>query len=157
MPRSLVLLAGAALAASGCASGGSAAPAAGADPATPPSASTAAASPTRNSNRNLLLRDELTAAGSNNLHDVITALRPRWLQNTRTGSIPTRGAEGYMTSPGVVVYLNGQLYGDVKTLATIETVTVDRITYLSVPEAQQRYGTRVYAPVIDVRLRSSAP
>jgi len=28
------------------------------------------------------------------------------------------------------------------------------VRYLSVTEAQQRYGTRVYAPVIEVRLKS---
>ena len=174
MTRPLLLLAGALVAAAGCASGGAGTPAAGAvpdsgavasaaSPAGPASATAgtgadAAASRQRSgANRNVLAREEIAAAGSTNLYDVVLATRPRWLQSNRSGTIPTRGPRGSSASPSVAVYVNGQLYGDASTLRTIETTTVEQVTYLTTSEAQQRYGSRVYAPAIDVRLRAGSP
>ena len=170
MTRPLLLLAGALVAAAGCASGGGAAPAVDAVPDSGAVASAAgatsaadagAATPTSRqrsgANRNVLAREEIAAAGSTNLFDVVLATRPRWLQSNRSGTIPTRGPRGSSASPSVAVYVNGQLYGDASTLRTIETTTVEQVTYLTTSEAQQRYGSRVYAPAIDVRLRAGSP
>ena len=63
-----------------------------------------------------------------------------------------RGGTGYGRTPGVAVYVNGQLYGDVKSLSSVQKELVERITYLSIAEAQQRYSTGQFQPVIDIRL-----
>jgi len=156
MSRPIALLAGAlasvVLATAGCASGGGAAPEAGA--ASPEAGAAPSSAQRRAGNRNVLSPEELASSGSSNLLDVVSALRPRWLQNTSSGSIPTRGAGGFQNAQGVAVYVNGQLFGDVRSLETIQKSTVADVRYLSVTEAQQRYGTRVYAPVIEVRLKS---
>ena len=167
MTRSLLLLAGALAAAAGCASGGSAAPAAGAAPdsgavasaAAPTGGAPSAARPSRNSTSNVLTREELEAAGSTNMLDVVQGLRPRWLQNNRSGAIMGRGGNrgGTSASPAVAVYVDGQLFGDANSLRAIERSSVERVTYLTTTAAQQRYGSRVYAPAIDVRLRTGSP
>ena len=160
MTRSLLLLA--AVAAAGCASGGGSAPAASAVPDSGAVASaaggpTATGQPRPNANRNVITREEIDRAGSTNMLDVVQALRPRWLQNNRTGTIPQRGGRGASGSPSVAVYINGQLYGDASSLRSVEAATVERVTYLTTSEAQQQYGSRVYAPAIDVRLRAGSP
>jgi hypothetical protein len=170
MTRPLLLLAGALLAAAGCASGGGSAPVASAVPDTAVAASAAAgaagatgapatARSTRNSTSNVLTREELEGAGSTNMLDVVQALRPRWLQNNRSGTIMGRGGNqgGTSASPAVAVYVDGQLFGDANSLRSIERSSVERVTYLTTTAAQQRYGSRVYAPVIDIRLRSGVP
>jgi len=145
MRRSPLLLGGLLLAAAACASagGGGAATAAPAD-----STGAAAAPSTRPSgNRNLLTAQELNGVGSQNLRDVVNALRPRWLQNTSAGS--PSGVTG-----GVTVYMNGQLLGGLDVLSTVQKSSVDRLMYYSLTEAQSRYGMRVRTPVIEIRLKS---
>ncbi len=153
MPRSAFLRAvsGLALAATAgllpaCASGGGASSAGRGGPA---------GAPQRAGNRNVLTRADLEAFGSTNLLDAVTALRPRWLENTRVGSMPRPGGRGFGNTAGVAVYVNGQRYGDVGTLSSVPKDHVERITFLSIAEAQQRYSMDQLQPILDVRLRSS--
>jgi hypothetical protein len=144
MRRSPLLLGGLLLAAMACASGGGG----GATAAAPADSTGAAAATARPSgNRNLLTAQELNSVGSQNLRDVVNALRPRWLQNTSAGSLS--GVSG-----GVTVYMSGQLLGGLDALSTVQKGSVDRMVYYSITEAQARYGMRVRTPVIEIRLKS---
>ena len=145
MRRSPLLLGGLLLAAMACASGGGG----GATAAAPADSTGAAAAATArpSGNRNLLTAQELNSVGSQNLRDVVNALRPRWLQNTSAGSLS--GVSG-----GVTVYMSGQLLGGLDALSTVQKGSVDRMVYYSITEAQARYGMRVRTPVIEIRLKS---
>jgi hypothetical protein len=146
MRRSPLLLGGLLLAALACASGGGGGAATTAAPADSTGAA-AATTPRPSGNRNLLTAQELNSVGSQNLRDVVNALRPRWLQNTSAGSLS--GPNG-----GVTVYMSGQLLGGLDALATVQKGSVDRMVYYSITEAQARYGMRVRTPVIEIRLKS---
>jgi len=146
MRRSPLLRGGLLLAALACASGGGGGAATTAAPADSTGAA-AATTPRPSGNRNLLTAQELNSVGSQNLRDVVNALRPRWLQNTSAGSLS--GPNG-----GVTVYMSGQLLGGLEALSTVQKGSVDRMVYYSITEAQARYGMRVRTPVIEIRLKS---
>ena len=82
------------------------------------------------------------------MRDVITALRPRWLQNSTAGSIRGMGANGEIS-----VYVNGRPSGGIDALTGIDKSAVERVLYYTVSEAQQRYGSVVRGPIIDLRLK----
>ena len=136
MRQSTTLLLAAALLATGaCASAGTTAD------GTPRAARTA-------SSTNVLGPAEIEAAPQRNMRDVLTALRPRWLQNQSAGSIRGMGANGEIS-----VYVNGRPSGGLDVLTGIDRSAVDRVVYYTLTEAQNRYGSVVRGPIIDVRLK----
>lgn len=130
-----LLLAAALLATGACASAGTAAEGA------PRAARTA-------SSTNLLGPTEIEAAAQRNMRDVITALRPRWLQNTNARDFDPRSS-----SEAIAVYVNGRPSGGIDALTGIDKSAVDRVLYYTLSEAQGRYGSVVRGPIIDVRLK----
>jgi hypothetical protein len=130
-----LLLAAALLATGACASAGTAAD------GTPRAARTA-------SSTNLLGPAEIEAAAQRNMRDVITALRPRWLQNANARDFDPRSA-----SEAIEVYVNGRPSGGLDALSGIDKSAVDRVHYYTLSEAQGRYGSVVRGPIIDVRLK----
>lgn len=133
-----LLLAAALVAAGGCASTGTAAGDADAAPRSARSASSTT----------VLAPADVAAATQQNMRDVITALRPRWLQNTSAGSIRGMGANGEIS-----VYVNGRPSGGIDVLTGIDKTAVERVLYYPLSEAQNRYGSVVRGPIIDVRLK----
>ncbi len=64
-----------------------------------------------------------------NAWDAVAALRPEWLQATdRTGAIRP------------VVYVEGDLVGNVEQLRSVQAARVMRIRFMSPYEGQRRYG-----------------
>ena len=107
------------------------------------------ARPSRSSsNTNVLAAADIEAAAQRNMRDVITALRPRWLQNSTAGSSRGMGANGEIS-----VYVNGRPSGGIDALTGIDKSAVERVLYYTVSEAQQRYGSVVRGPIIDLRLK----
>ena len=100
------------------------------------------------SSTNLLGPAEIEGASQRNMRDVITALRPRWVQNTNARDFDPRS-----TSELISVYVNGRPSGGLDALSGIDKSAVERVIFYTLSEAQGRFGSVVRAPVIDVRLK----
>ena len=137
LPRAAALLAlGAATLLGACASGGGGA--AGGEPG--------ARQARRGGARNQVTLAELQGATQANLYDALRAVRPQWFN---PGPSPGGGTGG-MGLP--VVFIEGQLYGSLQSLRNITTSTVLEARYLTVSEAQGKYGARVDTPVVEVMI-----
>ena len=81
----------------------------------------------------VLTRDELMQEPGGTLYDQIRRTRPNWLR--------TRGASS-LTLPdvGVVVYQENVRLGGVSSLRDFTVETVERVEFLSGPEATSRFG-----------------
>lgn len=142
--RRLAILALALVATTACASGGaSTAGNAGED---------ATASSRQRSNRNVLTPEDLQTGTHTNMLDAVTALRPHWLRGNGTTSFGNSNATG-----GVTVYVGGQPLGPAESLRSIDVRTVARATFRTTSEAQNRYGTRITTPVIDIEVVKGKP
>lgn len=141
--RHLAVLALALAATTACASGGASTAGAGEEGATTSRART---------NRNVITNEELRASPHATMLDVVTALRPHWLRATGTTSFGNSNA-----GRGVTVYVDGQALGTTDALRTLETRSVARATFRTTAEAQNRYGSRVTTPVIDVETVKGKP
>jgi len=129
MTRTRVLLLLLALSATGCASSG--------DPAT---ASAPAAQPNR---QNILLREEITAAGVGNMQDAIQRLRPQFLRVRGQSSI-TQGGDA------IAVYMDNVSIGGIDVLRTIGANGVLRVEYVAGPDTAFRFGSNHSAGVIHI-------
>ena len=142
--RRLVIAVFALLAATtACASGGASTAAAG-DEGAPTSRS--------RTNRNVLTSDELRSTPQTNMLDAVTALRPQWLRGANTNTFGTSSAR-----TGITVYVDGQPLGAMDALRTMDVRSVERATYRTTSEAQNRYGMRVVTPVVDIQTVSRKP
>ena len=115
-----------------CASGGS-------KPGAAPS-TTAAARVTSNTKRgssNLITQSEIESTSLEILYDVIERLRPNML---RARGQTTRLSSGASTST-VKVYLNDTLMGDISSLRSIQSSSVQQVEFLSSSDATTRFGT----------------
>ena|SRR5215217_4597805 len=67
--------------------------------------------------------------------DVVSSIRPQFLNS--------RGPTSFRSSvsAGPIVYLDGARYGEVESLKTINADLVQRIEFMSGPNATTRYGT----------------
>ena len=103
-------------------------------------------------NRNVLTSDELSATPQTNMLDAVTALRPQWLRGANTNSFGTSSAR-----TGITVYVDGQPLGAMDALRTMDVRSVERASYRTTSEAQNRYGMRVVTPVVDIQTVSRKP
>jgi hypothetical protein len=89
--------------------------------------------------------EEILATKAGNMYDVIRLLRPNWLQ--RFGGRPTS-----LTGPAaeVMVYLDGQRYGEPRDLVRLSATSVRWAEYLTPSEAQARFGPGNLAGVIQI-------
>lgn len=89
--------------------------------------------------------EEIVATKAGNMYDVIRLRRPAWLQ--RSGARPTS-----LTGPPaqIMVYLDGQRYGEIDALARLSATSVQWAEYLSASEAQARFGQGNLGGVIHV-------
>jgi hypothetical protein len=76
---------------------------------------------------------EIQGAQYSNTHDLVRALRPRWLV--------TRGAQSATQSGGIAVYVDNVRQGGLGSLRDIPLATVASLEYLDGGEATQRWGT----------------
>lgn len=79
----------------------------------------------------LITARELSETPTDNLYDAVSQLRPDWYRRGRAGASRT-----------IMVYLDDRHVGDVSALRNFSPQSVAEIRYLSVTEAQVRYGTR---------------
>lgn len=82
----------------------------------------------------LLTEDEIAASGAANAYDLIRNLRPHWLQG--------RGRKSIMfdSASVPVVYVNGNRYGDVNSLASISKDNITLIEFLNAGDATTLLG-----------------
>ncbi len=99
------------------------------------------------SSRQVLTADEIAQSHESNVYAAIETLRPNMLANRGPTSVNNN-------DPGIVVFLNGQRYGDVNSLKLMSTNDVLEIRSLSAGEAQYRYGTGFPEGVIEVKTRT---
>ncbi len=83
--------------------------------------------------RDLITQQELEEVGRGFMYDAIQRLRPRWLDNRRSG---IGGAQ-----EGPRIYLDGQYWGDVDQLRTFDITGVIEVRYLNANDATTRFGT----------------
>lgn len=113
MRTSMMVLLGFALFSTACASGGT-------------------GTSTRSSSRSLSA-DELVNVAELNCYEAVQRLRPAWLR--------TRGRVSMSSQQGIKLYVDGMPRGYVDEMVTIRANAVERMRYLSGPEATSRFGT----------------
>lgn len=97
--------------------------------------------------RNVITEDEISHSSEHNVYNLIRAVRP--------GMLTTRGRTSITNQdPGIVVFMNGQRFGDISSLEGVETSTVHEIRYLTAAQAQSRFGTGYPQGVIAVTTRT---
>ncbi len=97
--------------------------------------------------RNVITRAEIERSPEHSAYNVIRTLRPGMLNQRGNTSIANQ-------DPGIVVFLDGQRYGDISSLDGMEANTVEEIRYLSAAEAQARFGTGYPQGIILVTTRT---
>ena len=102
--------------------------------------------------RNLLTAQEIAAANADasSAYDAVARLRPIWLTRHGTTSITSQSPETEVAR----VFVNGQHYGDVGSLRSIQAANVADIRYYGVSESGVKYGLQGgHNGVIDVKLK----
>ncbi len=84
--------------------------------------------------RNRITAEEIANSNAANAYDAVERLRPAFLR--------TRGTQSLQNTdpPTPIVYIDGMRYGAVQTLASIPTLGIVSIEYLSAIDATQRFG-----------------
>ncbi|HET7553174.1 MAG TPA: hypothetical protein VFK04_17910 [Gemmatimonadaceae bacterium] len=110
-------------------------------------ASAGSKSSTERRDRNVITRDEISASPEHSALNLIRSLRPGMLNERGKTSIAH-------ADPGIVIFLDGQRYGDVSSLDAMEVNTIQEIRYLSAAQAQARFGTGYPQGVILITSRT---
>ena len=97
--------------------------------------------------RNVITADEIAHSSEHNALALIRVVRPGMLNQRGNTSLSNQ-------DPGIVVFLNGQRFGDVAALEGIETSTISEIRYLSAGQAQSSFGPGYPQGVIVVTSRT---
>jgi hypothetical protein len=78
----------------------------------------------------LITSTEISASGTTNAWDLINRLRPHWLRPQAVGSI---GGAAY--SQVIVVYVDGQRFGDISSLRTLSVTGIRSLQWLDAARA----------------------
>ena len=97
--------------------------------------------------RNVITREEISGSPEHNALNLIRSLRPGMLNERGKTSIAN-------LDPGIVVFLDGQRYGDVSSLDAMEANTIEEIRYLTAAQAQSSFGTGFPQGVILITSRT---
>ena len=88
-------------------------------------------------------------ADVNTVYDAVARLRPNWLAPHGVTSSTSTSTSEYAT-----VFVDGQLYGDLNTLRSLQAYHVADIRYYDMTQSGARYGIRGgTGGVIDVRTK----
>ncbi len=99
------------------------------------------------SSPDVITREQIAETHSRNALEVVQALHSNWLH--------VRGPDTILAGPTVVlVYLDGERYGDTSRLRDIPATTVQSIHFLAGTAAAARYGLDTGAGVIEVSTRT---
>lgn len=82
---------------------------------------------------NVLTSAELEQVRELNCYEAVQRLRPNWLR--------TRGRVSMLTQQGIQLYVDNVQRGYVTELVSIRASSVERMRFLSAPEATARFGT----------------
>ena len=82
--------------------------------------------------RDLITRSVLQKTSYATAYDAVRALHPNWLLKRSTAG---------NTGSAILVYVDGTKYGDVNTLRSVPTVTVESIRRINATDATMRWGT----------------
>lgn len=127
-PASRLALLGIVLLSAACASGGS-----GATAGAGGTASTPAGSRGARASANVLLREDIEKANFPNLFDLVSALRPRWVQK--------RGVDSFQQPTEIQVYVaNSRMTNGLAALREITAMGVTRIEFFDGITASGRWG-----------------
>ncbi|AHG88090.1 hypothetical protein J421_0553 [Gemmatirosa kalamazoonensis] len=136
------LTAGVLLAAVACASGGAK------SPSSPAPQTEASSRSQRGARTNTLTADEISNAHIPNVFDLVSSLRPRWLQ--------TRGVDSFQKPSEIQVYLGTtRMQGGVSALRELSSLGITKIEFVDGITASARWGLDHGAGAIVVSM--SAP
>lgn len=80
-------------------------------------------------------RVDVEASSARNAYDLVQSLRPQWLRGRGPASLRN-------TQPALpVVYVDGVRFGPVESLRQITVESLQRLEFMSAPDATNRYGT----------------
>ena len=106
-----------------------------------------APAPESRTGSNILLQAEIDSVGATDAYDAVRKLRPSFLSDrgrtSASGNSPTKPS----------VFVDGQHYGEISILRTIPASQVATIRLYRAWEAQQKFGARMVAGVIEVTTR----
>lgn len=97
--------------------------------------------------RYVITREEIAQSPEHSAYNVIRTLRPGMLTQRGNTSIAHQ-------DPGIVVFLDGQRFGDISSLDGMEANTIEEIRYLTAAQAQARFGTGYPQGVILITSRT---
>ena len=106
-------------------------------------------------NSNLITNELLREAETEGLsvYQIIQRNHPRWLSAGRGDTSFGNVTGGASVSDFAQVVLDGVPYGDLNTLRSLNTVSVESIEYMSASDATTRFGTGYAGGAILVRTR----
>jgi hypothetical protein len=122
--------------------------------------------------KKLITAEEVSEAGVNTAYDVVQKLRSDWLRQGqrqmtvygRTGRAGDQAGAGEETgtletaspssSTKLAVFVDGTELGGVDELQRIQSNRIEEMRFLSGSDAQQQYGSRYAAGVIQVKLKT---
>jgi len=123
--------------------------------------------------KKLITAEEVAEAGVNTAYEAVQKLRSDWLrQGQRQMTVYSRAERGTESpragqetgslgdasdSRGVklAVFVDGTELGGVEELQQIQSNRIEELRFLSASDAQQQYGSRYAAGVIQVKLKTS--
>jgi hypothetical protein len=87
--------------------------------------------------RDRIEHDELQQAHGSNAYDIITSLRPAWLNRHRPGLASATGGDNM---PDMIVIVDGAELGDADALKSVSPQDLYSVEFLSQPAMEARYG-----------------
>ena len=101
-------------------------------------------------NRNIITLEEIQAINTTNAYEIVERLRPELLNKDVLRSETL--AEGAVTDFkfSVLIYMNGQKFGDKGSLRTIDSSRVKEIRYYDPDESVFKFGSNARGGVFDV-------
>jgi hypothetical protein len=106
-----------------------------------------AGSGARGRESNVITEQEIATSHLQTAHDVIARLRPIYLRS-RGRTTVNAGAIDYAS-----VFMDGQYFGDISALRTIQAASIREIRYLNGPDAATRFGMQFGAGAIAITTR----
>jgi hypothetical protein len=98
--------------------------------------------------RNIISLAEIQSVPSASLYDLISKLRPHFLQSHGPMSLGGTSASEY-----AAVYMDGRPYGDIGSLRSIVSTQVSEVRYFDANAAATRFGTINSNGVIEVIIK----
>ena len=107
---------------------------------------------TRNFDRSVITRADLARRPSENMYTIVSSMRSDWLRPALSGS----GVAERTASAPPTLYVDGRLLGSLELLKSFSPDAVDHVRFFSATAAQNRFGTAVATPVIELVSRGRA-